>query len=151
MNVGDCCQRNVVTVRATDEISAAAHLMREKHVGYLVVVEATVADGKLRPVGVLTDRDLVVSVMARDANPGALRVGDVMTRNPMTARFDEPLPAALRTMRGIGVRRLPVVGSSLELVGVIALDDVVEAFASQLQDVAASIHSEQAVERAMRP
>lgn len=151
MNVGEMCQRNVVTVRPQDELTAAARLMREKHVGYLVVVEPTVADGNFRPVGVLTDRDLVVSVLARDANPNALRVGDVMTRNPVTARFDEALSDALRSMRGIGVRRLPVVGSRLELLGVISLDDVVEAFASQLQDMAASIRSEQAIEHAMRP
>ena len=74
-----------------------------------------------------------------------------MTRKPVVARADDPLPVALREMRRIGVRRLPVVGTRGELVGVLALDDVVEALASQLGDVAGSIRSEQALEHALRP
>lgn len=151
MNTGEICQSNVVTVRPYEELIVAVRLMREKHVGYLIVVEPAIADGTYRPIGVLTDRDLVVSVLAREANVNSLRVEDVMTRKPVVARADDPLPVALREMRRIGVRRLPVVGTRGELVGVLALDDVVEALASQLGDVAGSIRSEQALEHALRP
>ncbi len=69
MNVGKVCKRNVVTVREFDELNSAAQLMREKHVGYLVVVDQNPASDMAMPVGVLTDRDIVVSVLAKDANP----------------------------------------------------------------------------------
>jgi CBS domain-containing protein len=151
MNVVEHCQRNVVTIRAYEELTTAARLMREKHVGYLVVVEPAMEDGTYRPIGVLTDRDLVVSVIAREANPNALRVEDVMTRKPVLVNADDPLSTATREMRRIGVRRLPVVGDHGELVGVIALDDVVETLAAQLQDIAGSIRSEQVIEQALRP
>ncbi len=151
MNVVEHCQRNVVTIRPYEDLLAAARLMREKHVGYLVVVEPAIEDGTYRPVGVLTDRDLVVSVIAREANPNSLRVEDVMTRKPVVVNAEEPLSAASREMRRLGVRRLPVVGDHGELVGVIALDDVVETLAAQLQDIAGSIRSEQIIEQALRP
>jgi CBS domain-containing protein len=150
MNTGDIIQRNVITVRPFDELLAAARLMREKHVGYLVVVEPALVDGTFRPIGVLTDRDIVVSVVAREADARTLRVEDVMTRKPVVARADEPVASALQQMRHIGVRRMPVVGDHSELVGVISLDDVVTALAAQLQDVAGSIRTEQAIEHALR-
>ncbi len=151
MNVVEHCQRNVVTIRPYEDLLAAARLMREKHVGYIVVVEPAIEDGTYRPVGVLTDRDLVVSVIAREANPNSLRVEDVMTRKPVVVNAEEPLSSASREMRRLGVRRLPVVGDHGELVGVIALDDVVETLAAQLQDIAGSIRSEQIIEQALRP
>ena len=151
MKVAELIRRSVVTVRPQDELGAAAQLMRERHVGYLVVVEPALADGTSRPVGVLTDRDLVVSVMARGTNPDSLRIEDVMTRRPKVVRADESLGSAVQEMRRIGVRRLPVVGDHGELVGVISLDDVVEALATQMHDLAGSIRSGQAIEHVLRP
>ncbi|HVY79604.1 MAG TPA: CBS domain-containing protein [Steroidobacteraceae bacterium] len=151
MNVGDICQHNVVTVRPFDELMVAARLMREQHVGYLIVVEPAFSEGTFQPVGVLTDRDLVVSVMAREIDPRSLRVGDVMTREPMLARTDDSIAAALEQMRRIGVRRVPVVGDQGELLGVLSLDDVIHALVSQLGDVAGSIRTEQLIEHVLRP
>lgn len=150
MNVGEICRRQVVTVRPFDELLSAAHLMREKHVGYLVVVEPAVAEKTWRPVGVLTDRDIVVGVLAREADARALRVEDVMTSKPVVVRMSDSVSHALGEMRRIGVRRLPIVGDLEELVGVIALDDVLEAFSGQLQDLVGSIRKEQRVEQALR-
>lgn len=150
MNVGKISRRDVVTVRPQDELLSAARLMREKHVGYLVVVEPAVAEKTWRPVGVLTDRDLVVTVMAREADARTLRVEDVMTRNPVTARLSDSVAQVVREMRRIGVRRLPVTGALGELAGVIALDDIVEALAAQLEDVAVSIRAGQKVESSLR-
>ena len=72
MKTGQLCNRNPTTVRKSDDLIRAAQLMREKHIGYLVVVEPDAADQSLRPVGVLTDRDIVVSVVARETG---LRTG----------------------------------------------------------------------------
>jgi CBS domain-containing protein len=151
MNVGSICHKNVVTVRPFEELSAAAQLMRQKHVGYLVVVEHDLAEGDARPVGVLTDRDIVVSVIAENADPKALRAGDVMTQKPVTVPESCSVAAALREMRRIGVRRLPVTGQRGELYGVVSLDDVLDTLASELQDVAGSIRNEQRIEGSLRP
>lgn len=150
MNVGEICRRDVATVRPFDELVPAARLMREKHVGYLVVVEPAVAEKTWRPIGVLTDRDLVVGVLAREADPRALRVEDVMTRKPVVVMLSDSVAHALHEMKRIGVRRLPIVGDNGELAGVISLDDIVEALAGQLQDVAGSMRHEQRIEKALR-
>ncbi|MBS0579268.1 MAG: CBS domain-containing protein [Proteobacteria bacterium] len=150
MHIGTVCHKPPVTVRRFEELVRAAQLMREKHVGYLVVVEPDVADGSLRPIGVLTDRDIVVSVIAREADPRSLRVGDVMTQPAVTASASDPVEKALQEMRRAGVRRLPVVGPRGELVGILSLDEVLGLLAGQLKDVAGSIHNEQLIEGSLR-
>lgn len=151
MKVSDICKRNAVTVREFDELTAAAQLMREKHIGYLVVVVPNVGDRAVSPVGVITDRDIVVEVMAQGADPRALTVGDVMTREPVVAEEDSTVSTALQRMREIGVRRVPVVDRAGQLVGVLSLDDVLDALAEELMDVASSIRHELRVEGALRP
>jgi CBS domain-containing protein len=151
MNVGTICRRNVVTVRRFDELIKAAQLMREKHVGYLVVVEPDLGNELQRTVGVLTDRDLVISVLAREVDPRSLRVGDVMTQQPVTIGESESIEKGLLEMRRIGVRRLPVVGQRGQLVGILSLDDVLDILAGQLQNVASSIRNEQRLEGVLRP
>jgi CBS domain-containing protein len=139
-----------VTARPFDDLVAVARLMREAHVGYIVVVEPAVRENAFRPVGVVTDRDIVVSVVARGVDPKALQVTDVMTREPVVAFADEAAGAALKKMRRIGVRRLPVVGKQEELVGVISLDDIIDKLVGELEDAAGSIRSEQMIEHALR-
>lgn len=151
MNVGEVCQRNVVTVRTFDELTSAARLMRDKHVGYLVVVEPALEQGTFSPIGVLTDRDLVVSVLAKAADPRTLRVEDVMTREPMLAEEDDSVADALERMRKVGARRLPVVGDHAQLVGVLSLDDIMNSLVGQLQNVTGSIRTEQIIEQCLRP
>lgn len=151
MKVGDICTRTVVTVREFDDLTAAAQLMRQEHIGYLIVIEPNVGTNTAVPVGVVTDRDIVVAVVARETDPRTLKVGDVMTRQPVLVEEDSSVPAALYHMREIGVRRLPVVGRGGVLSGVLSLDDVLEALAEELTDVASSIRRELKVESALRP
>ena len=150
VNVGQICNRNPITVRRTDELIRLAQLMREKHLGYLVVVEPN-ADQSLRPVGVVTDRDIVISVVAAGSDPGTLCAGDIMTEQPQIIGAEEPLENALRQMRRIGVRRLPVVGQRGDLVGVLSLDDILEVLAGELQSVAGSVRNERLIEGSLRP
>jgi CBS domain-containing protein len=151
MEVAELCQRNVVTIRQFEDLTAAAELMRERHIGYLVVVEPKLADGALKPVGVLTDRDIVVTVVARQTDPRTLRVDDVMTPQPVVVAETDMLEKALEAMRRIGVRRLPVVGDCGQLVGVLSLDDIIDALALDLENVAASIRQARRMESALRP
>lgn len=147
MNAGSVCKRAVVTVTPTDDLITAAHTMREKHVGYLVVSEAS---HSRKVVGVLTDRDIVVAVLAREADVRSLKVGDVMTRDPLVIEEGQSVEAVLRHMREAGVRRVPVVDRSGALAGVLSIDDVLERIAGQLIDIAGSIRNEQRMERAVR-
>jgi CBS domain-containing protein len=151
MNVSQLCSRDVVTVRKTDEVTVAARLMRKKHVGYLVVVEPDFTGATQRPIGVLTDRDIVIGVVAQDVNPRGLRVGDVMTRSPVVVELTDSIAAAVQEMRRIGVRRVPVVGSVGELEGVLSLDEVLDALSGELQNLAGAVRNERRVETALRP
>jgi CBS domain-containing protein len=150
MNAGSVCKRGVVTVAPMDDLVAAAHLMREKHVGYLIVSEASGPQKESRVVGVLTDRDIVVAVLAREVDAHALKVGDVMTRDPLLIEEGQSIEAVLRHMREAGVRRVPVVDRSGALTGVLSIDDVLERIAEQLINIAGSIRNEQRMERAVR-
>jgi CBS domain-containing protein len=145
MNVGRLCKRQVVTVTPQQELVSAAELMREKHIGFLIVVEEYG-----RPIGVLTDRDIVVSVVAKGANPSLLSVADIMTRDPATADEGQSLDGALRTMRRMGVRRLPVVGSKGLLTGILSLDDVLDVLAAELAEVSGAVRNEQHIEGVLR-
>jgi len=151
MNIGQICQRRVVTVSASDDLASAARLMREQHIGYLVVIEPAFQENGVRPVGVLTDRDIVVTVVAREADPRSLRVGDVMTQAPVTVLADDPVSDALEQMKRIGVRRLPVVTDGGILAGVVSLDDVVTKMAEDLGSAAGAIGRERALESVLRP
>ncbi len=151
MDIGKICNRNVITVREMDELTLAARLMRERHIGYLVVVKPNLLDGTFTPVGVITDRDIVVAVVAKEADPRALKVGDVMTRQPAVVDEGSSVSTALQLMRKIGVRRLPVIGRAGMLVGVLSLDDVLDTLAGELMDLAGSIRHEIKMENALRP
>ena len=151
MDIGKICQKKVVTVRKSEELIRAAELMRERHVGYLVVVESDLADGLDRPIGVITDRDIVVTVVARAADPSALLVGDVMTQQPVTVSENDSIEKALQEMRRIGVRRLPVLGRRGEITGVVSLDDILDVVADEVANLAGSVRNERRIEGSMRP
>jgi CBS domain-containing protein len=151
MCVGDICRSEVVTIAPGASLGEAAHLMREKHVGMLVVVEPVEGHADRVVLGVLTDRDIVVTVIGRDAEPRGLKVMDVMTRNPLLVAAGGSIAGTLGLMRTGGVRRVPVVGTRNELVGVLSIDDVLDVMANQLAAISGAIRGEQARERVMRP
>lgn len=146
MKVGTICQRLVSTVNRSDEVSAAARLMREAHVGYLVVVETDALGRVARPIGVLTDRDLVLTLLARDVIPSAVSVGDVMTANPVTIGDSDSIEDALQKMREHGVRRMPVVGERGDLMGVLSTDGILRVLAWDTQDLVTTNAVERMVE-----
>jgi CBS domain-containing protein len=105
------------TISGDARISEAARLMASENVGSLPVVEGN------ELVGIVTDRDLVVQVVARGKDPNAVRVLDVYSKEPVVASPDEPLDQALQRMAAEQVRRLPVVSDG-RLVGILAQADV---------------------------
>jgi CBS domain-containing protein len=140
MKLQQYCRHGVVAIDDAADVAAAAALMREKHVGFLIVFKE--GDALRKPVGVLTDRDIVLQVTARDIDPHAVTVGDVMTRQPLIAHEADELGDLVQAMRQSGLRRVPVVDARGALTGIMALDDVIDVIASLLGDVAGSIKSE---------
>lgn len=149
MTAGELCIRNVVVALRSTSLDEAARLMRGLHVGCLVVVDEH--DTGRRVAGLLTDRDVVTTVVARDAAPSTLRVGDVMTEDVVCVREDDSLVDLLATMQRRGVRRVPVVGPQQQLVGIVATDDLLRVLADQLQTLAQIVGQQVKVEQMMRP
>ena len=148
MAVGEICNRDVVIAEKTLSVVDAAQLMRKHHVGDLVVVEEK--NGRKHPVGIVTDRDIVVEVVAAGVNPEALRVGDIMGTQVATVRESEGLFEAMRYMRDQGVRRMPVVDAAGALVGILTLDDLLELLAEELGELAKLVSRERQREQAAR-
>jgi CBS domain-containing protein len=149
MTAGEVCSREVVIARADEMIAQAARRIRECHVGTLVIVDDR--EGCLKPVGILTDRDIVIQALAETARPlYTMRVGEVMSANLVTAGEDESLPDVLKKMRSFGVRRMPIVNAEGGLEGILSFDDVVELLAEELSDLAGLIAREQKHEREVR-
>ena len=143
ITVGELCNRRVGTIGNTDSVLEAARRMRAQHIGSLVIVDDERA-GALQPVGIITDRDIVVSVVAT-ASPylESLRVGDVTTEPLVTAREKESFVSALKKMRAEGIRRMPVVDNAGALVGILTFDDLLELFSEELSELAAIVTREQ--------
>jgi predicted transcriptional regulator len=133
MNTGMLGTKNVETCGVRMSILQVAEQMRSEHVGDLVVIEYH--QGEPIPVGIITDRDLVIEVMAMRVDPASVTVGDVMSRKLILARDNEDLEVSLERMRNAGIRRVPLVNTDGVLVGIVTLDDVVEKLASTLSDV----------------
>ena len=148
MNVGELCNRIVVFAHARTPLTEAAKLMREHHVGSLVVVDET-EEGRV-PVGIVTDRDIVVAVVAGEVDPRTLAVGDVMATELVTVREEDSVFDVLRLMRRCGVRRLPVLTAAGTLAGIVTVDDLLEIVAEQLDDLVHAIAREQARESQAR-
>jgi CBS domain-containing protein len=148
MPVGEICNRDVVIAEKSLPVSEAARLMREHHVGDLVVVEQH--EGCSQPVGIVTDRDVVVEVVAAGVNPEALKVGDIMGPDMATVRESEGLFEAVRYMRDKGVRRMPVVDSAGSLVGILTLDDLLGLLAEELTELAKLVSHERQREASVR-
>lgn len=149
MSVGQFCNREVIVARRNDPVPELARLMREYHVGDLVVVESIDAPV---PVGIVTDRDLVVEVLAVGVDPDSLTAGDIMSLELIAARESDSLLDTLKRMRARGVRRVPVVDDQYgRLVGIITVDDVLEVLADELSAMARIPHREREQEEGARP
>ena len=149
MTIGEICTRVTVFTTRETTVADAAKLMRQHHVGSLVVVE-DVNGGKRVPVGIVTDRDAVVEVMATGLDPATITVGDIMSQELVTARETEGVLETMQIMRYKGVRRLPIVGKTGELIGIVSIDDLLEVMAEELSELAKIVAREQAHETATR-
>jgi len=130
MKALELCNREVVTATRETSIFDAARLMRDHHVGCLVVVETR--GDHVEPVGIITDRDIVLEVIAEGVALDAVTAGDVMTFALLKVSEDESVFDTAQRMRARGVRRVPVVTAAGALAGIIALDDILQLLSEEL-------------------
>ena len=145
MPIGDVCVRDVVVATKDVTIQQAAVLMRRHHVGDLVVVQEG-ANGRQIPVGIVTDRDIVVSVIAPTLNAGVYTVGDLVARELVTVAEDQGVLETIQHMRMTGVRRMPVIDREGGLVGIVSVDDLIQLLSDEMSELAKLIAREQVLE-----
>ena len=148
MSVGTLCNRDVVCVTPQTSATEAARLMRQYHVGNLIVAEEKA--GKRYPAGIVTDRDLVIEVIAQGVTPDSVTVTDMMSATLITAHENDDLMDTIKRMRAKGIRRVPVVGADGSLAGILSVDDVIDLLAEELTDLARLITREQEREQTRR-
>ena len=148
MLLKEICTPEVICCTPGTSVLAAARLMREQHVGDLVVVNDP--DGDQSPLGMVTDRDLVVEVLARERNPASVTVREIMRQPVVIAGGDEEAGKAAERMRRHGVRRVPVMGNDRKLAGIISLDDLLVQLATDANRLVEVVAQEQGREHRTR-
>jgi len=145
MPVGEICVRDVVIAGPETTAREAAELMARHHVGNLVVVREELG-GRVMPLGIVTDRDIVRNVVAEELDPAAFTLGDLVCRDLVTAREDQGIFECMQQMRINGIRRMPVVDDAGGLVGIVSLDDFVQLIGEEMSELGKLIVREQARE-----
>jgi len=148
MKIGEICSRIVAFATKDMSLPEAAKLMRQHHVGSLVVVQEE-SRGRI-PVGIVTDRDIVVEVLAPELDYRNMVVGEIMSSRLITARETDEMLQVLHVMRQRGIRRMPVVMESGVLAGIVTLDDLLEIVAEELDDLVDAIAGERMKEENAR-
>lgn len=149
MRVGELCNREVVVVTEECSIADATEIMREYHVGDVLVVNES--EGRQKPVGILTDRDVALGIVARKVDPSTVNVGDAMTFDLETVSEDADLLHVIEVMREKGIRRIPVVDSDEALVGIVTVDDLIDLMSEIMVDLAHLVDSQRRREQKRRP
>lgn len=152
MNVADMCTREIVMADRQASLEEAATLMREQHVGTLLIVDRS--DGATQAVGIVSDRDLVIEAMARGLDAAQTRIGRLAEGKLAVVPSSASLDEAIAAMKERGVRRLLVANDQGELFGIVSLDDVLDALAHEMSELAHAVRGgleREAAERAPLP
>jgi CBS domain-containing protein len=141
MPIGEFCNREVVFATRETSIPEAAQLMRKFHVGDLVVVDEI--DGKRVPVGIVTDRDIVIEIVSQSLDLNEFSVGDIMSPQLISVQEKEGVFETIRLMRAKGIRRIPVVNQEGGLEGIVSADDILDLLAEEMTELARVVPREQ--------
>ena len=148
MFIGEICNREVVIASRDTSVSELAQLMREQHVGSIVITEL---QNKCHvPVGIVTDRDLVIELLSKGVDTSKVTAGDIMSGEIVTVRESNHIGDTLKLMRGKGIRRIPVVNDENVLVGILTIDDLLDVVISELDDIVNLVNVEQKREKQLR-
>jgi len=149
MRAGEFCNREVVVIEEDKSVTEAAMVMREYHVGDVVIVRAEY--GKQIPVGILTDRDIALEIVAKGTDPESVCAGDAMSFELTTVTEDDDLMHVIEVMRDKGIRRVPVIDANEALVGILTVDDLVDLVSEVLNDLAHLADRQRKREATTRP
>lgn len=149
MKMGALCNREVIVAEPSESVRDLAELMRDRHVGCVVVVRG--AMGERVPVGIVTDRDLVLEVIAKGLHPSETPIATVMSAEPYCAEEDQDVYDVLQQMSVRGLRRVPVVNGKKVLQGIFTFDDLVEWTSARMLDLSRLVQHELSQERAPSP
>jgi len=149
MLVGEYCNREVVVVEEEKSVTEAAAIMRQYHVGDVVICKAKY--GKQMPVGIITDRDIALEIVAKGTDPDSVRVGDAMSFELTTVTEHDDLMHVIELMRDKGIRRVPVIDTDEALVGILTVDDIVDLLSEVLVDLAHLVDRQKRRETRLRP
>ncbi|MEO8158421.1 MAG: CBS domain-containing protein [Betaproteobacteria bacterium] len=148
MSIGEICNRHAVCARRDATVKVAAQLMREHHVGSVVVADELAE--KRVPVGILTDRDIAVAVVALGLDPEVIQIGDIMGNKLVSVREDWSTAEVVELMQIRGVRRMVVTDADDHLVGIVTADDVMSLLAEEMSALADMVSGERKREAALR-
>ena len=149
MLVGEYCNREVVVVEEEKSVTEATAIMRQYHVGDVVICKAKY--GKQIPVGIITDRDIALEIVAKGTDPESIRVGDAMSFDLTTVTEHDDLMHVIELMRDKGIRRVPVIDTDEALVGILTVDDIVDLLSEVLVDLAHLVDRQKRRETRLRP
>ena len=141
--------RDVITAPRETSVLETARLMRKHHAGAIVITDEK--GGRCVPVGIVTDRDIVLEVLAPDLDAASLSAGDIMTPDLVTVKESEGVFRTIELMRAKGARRAPLVDSEGALAGIVSVDDLIDLLADELSALAKLISRGQKQEAATRP
>jgi CBS domain-containing protein len=141
MLLKEICTPDVVVCSSGTNVLAAARIMRQKHVGNLVVVDDP--DGDQTPLGMVTDRDIVIEVLGKELDPRTVTVAEIMRTPAVIADEYEDVSQAVDRMKAHGVRRIPVMGKHRKLAGIFAVDDLLRRLAAVASSLAEILDREQ--------
>lgn len=147
-SVGRVGKKAVVTVTPQSSIQEAAKRMRDFHVGDVVVVSEEGV--RSQPIGIITDRDIVLSTVAFGLAPDEVCVSDIMLRSLTTARSSDTVFRVLNIMKEQGIRRVPLVDETGTLMGIVSSEDIFEFLTHELSDVAQITEKQHTVENERR-
>jgi len=137
IDIGSICQRDLDLIGPDDSVATAADRMRQRTVGSLIVV-----DGAKHPLGIVTDRDLVIRALADARDADLTPVSEVMSPEIVVATSDMPVSSALRLMRDGPFRRLPIVNNNGVLIGLVTVDDMLIQVGREFAEIGSLIELE---------
>ena len=149
MFIGEICNRDVVIASRDTSVTELARLMREQHVGSIVITKEQ--NQCQIPIGIITDRDLVIELLSKDIDISKVSAADIMNTELTTVRESNHIHDTLKLMRGKGIRRIPVVNDENVLVGILTVDDLLDVVISELDDIVNLVNVEQKREKQLRP
>lgn len=133
MTIGKLCKCDVITASKNMSVQEAARLMKKHNIGDIIIVDEE-KDGK--PIGIFTDRDIAIKIIAEEADPQSITVGDAMSEELLVLKDYQHFQESLDMMCAKGVRRAPIVDQHDKIIGIAAVDDLILLLIDELGSLA---------------